>query len=56
MVESECKWSWGTLCKRHAPVVIPNPNFNKDRDQRITLTEYPNSRCPCGDFEKNDER
>ena len=52
----KCKWyseePCGDFCKRHAPIVMSNPNFYKNSDQRSALTEFPEAMCPCGDFEE----
>lgn len=52
----KCKWyseePCGDFCKKRAPIVIPNPNFCKDRDQRVTLTCFPEALCPCGDIDE----
>lgn len=56
----KCKWCVGSrvgeYCKKGAPVVMPNPNFCRDSDQRVTLTRFPDALCPCGDIEKCDEQ
>lgn len=38
-------------CRRHAPIVIANPKYSPKLDYRTILTEFPDARCPCGDFE-----
>ena len=52
----KCKWwhkeCYGEFCKRHAPIVIPNPNFCKDNDRRAELTCFPEALCPCGDIDE----
>jgi len=59
-----CKWhddniGRGGVCKRHAPIVVPNPrcdvtpetlqNHNYT-DGNVVLTRYPDALCPCGDY------
>ncbi len=49
-----CKWKWGEpsgLCKRHAPLAVSNPGHEPLKDSRRVLTEFPDARCPCGDYE-----
>lgn len=55
----ECKWygkgSWihqTSKCKRHVPIVIPNPKYEKSIDEQIALTMWPLAVGPCGDFEE----
>jgi len=50
----QCRWKQEycheEVCKRHAPIVIANLNF-KDTDRRTRLTEFPEAKCPCGDYD-----
>lgn len=53
------KYKWnvadGYECRRHAPIVIENPHYDKDSDPNETLTRYPSAKCLCGDFEELEE-
>lgn len=53
-MRKRCKWFDNyrvEICRRHAPIIMANPNFDKGRDQRVKLTEFPDADCPCGDYE-----
>lgn len=57
----DCKWygkgHWihqTSKCVRHAPIVMPNPNFEKGRDESISVTMWPYATGLCGDFEVKD--
>lgn len=36
-------------CIKWAPIVIANPEYSK-YGRSITLTEFPDAHCPCGDY------
>lgn len=58
----DCKWNGKTglwihqtsKCMRHAPVVMPNPYFEKGRNESVSVTMWPFAIGPCGDFEESE--